>query len=232
MDELSSVIDELKRLSTPEHFSKLAHFGIKDDKALGVKVPLIRQLAKTIGKNHELSIELWKTEIHEARLLATMIENPKLINNEQFDSWVGDFNSWDICDQCCGLLIKTPFAEDKIIQYANSDSEFVKRTAFVLICALSVHDKKASDEFFIPFFDLIERESWDERNFVRKAVNWALRQIGKRNDNLRLKAVEVAERILQQDSKSARWIASDALRELNNDKIIKMVNKKNNLNVV
>jgi 3-methyladenine DNA glycosylase AlkD len=230
MNDLNNIIDELKLLSTPEHFSKLAHFGIIDDKALGVKVPLIRQLAKKIGKNHELALELWKTEIHEARLLATMIDNPKQINKEQFDSWVGDFNSWDICDQCCGLLIKTSFARQKIDSYADSNSEFIKRTSFVLMCALAVHDKKANDDFFYPFFDLIEREAWDERNFVRKAVNWALRQIGKRNDNLRVKAIETAERILKQDSKSARWIATDALRELNNEKIKSMVNNKKNLN--
>ena len=223
---INEVISEIKLLATSDHYSKLAHFGIKDDKALGVKIPLLRQLAKKIGKNHDLALELWDTDIHEARLLATMIDDPKLVTVKQFDSWVGDFNSWDICDQCCGLFAKTPFALDKIKQYSASNEEFVKRTAFVLMCALVFSDKKADDGFFLPFFELIEREAWDDRNFVRKAVNWALRQIGKRNEELRLKAIESGERILSQGSKSARWIASDALRELRSDKVINYVNRK------
>jgi 3-methyladenine DNA glycosylase AlkD len=220
------ILSELKALSTPEHFAKLSYFGIKDDKALGVKVPLIRQLAKNIGKNHELALGLWKTEIHEARLLATMIDDPKLVTEDQFDSWVSEFNSWDICDQCCGLLIKTPYALSKIEVSSAAKEEFVKRTAFVLICALVIYDKKAKDESFYRFFELIEREAWDDRNFVRKAANWALRQIGKRNEALRLKAIESAERIMNQCSKSARWIATDALRELKSEKTIAYVNNR------
>ena len=223
---VNEVITELKALSTPEHYAKLSYFGIKDDKALGVKIPLVRELAKKIGKNHELALELWKTEIHEARLLASMIDDPKLVTENQFDSWVGDFNSWDMCDQCCGLLGNTPFSLDKINEYSISEDEFVKRTAFVLICEQSVHHKDVDDKQFYHFLDLIEREAWDDRNFVRKAVNWALRQIGKRNEMLRLKAIETGERIMKQNSKSARWIAADALRELNDAKIIDRVRKK------
>jgi 3-methyladenine DNA glycosylase AlkD len=223
---VNEVLKEIKSLSTAEHFSKLAHFGINDSKAVGVKIPLLRQLAKKLGKNHELALELWKTEIHEARLLSTMIDDPKLVTENQFDGWVRDFNSWDVCDQCCGLLAKTPFALSKITIYSAAKEEFVKRTAFVLMCALVIIDKKADNEFFFPFFYLIEREAWDDRNFVRKAVNWALRQIGKRNEVLRLKAIECAERVLKQESKSARWIATDALRELRNEKIIAMVGNR------
>jgi 3-methyladenine DNA glycosylase AlkD len=223
---VNEVVEELNKLSTPEHFAKLSHFGIKDSNALGVKVPHLRLLAKKIGKNHELALELWATEIHEARLLATMIDDPKLIAENQFDTWVNDFDSWDICDQCCGLLIRTPFALQKIETYSTSNKEFVKRTAFVLMCALVIFDKKAKDESFYHFFEIIEREAWDERNFVRKAVNWALRQIGKRNEVLRLKAIETAERILLQETKSARWIATDAIRELNEEKIISRIRSK------
>jgi 3-methyladenine DNA glycosylase AlkD len=223
---INEVISEIKLLATHDHYSKLSHFGIKDDKALGVKIPLLRQLAKKIGKDHYLALELWDTDIHEARLLATMIDNPELVTAKQFDSWVGDFDSWDICDQCCGLFAKTPFALDKIKQYSASNEEFVKRTAFVLICALVFCNKKADDGFFMSFFELIEREAWDDRNFVRKAVNWALRQIGKRNEELRLKAIESGERILAQGTRSARWIASDALRELRSDKTINYVNRE------
>ncbi len=224
--EVKDVIEELKSLSTPEHYAKLSHFGIKSDNALGVKIPLVRVLAKRIGKNHDLALALWKTEIHEARILASFIENPKLVDEKQFDVWVSDFDSWDICDLSSDLLVKTPFALRKIDEYSSNSEEFVKRTAFVLMCQLAVHNKKMTDEMFYPFFDIIEREAWDERNFVRKAVNWALRQIGKRNEALRLKAIDAAQRILKQDFKSARWIASDALRELNDEKVIARTIKK------
>jgi len=222
---VQEVLAELNALSTHEHFAKLSYFGIKDDNALGVKIPLLRQLAKKIGKNHELALELWKTNIHEARILAVFIDDSKKVTENQFDSWVRDFNSWDICDQCCGLLIRTPYALSKIEVYSNAKEEFVKRTAFVLMCALVIYDKKAKDESFYHFFEFIEREAWDNRNFVRKAVNWALRQIGKRNETLRLKAIESAERILNQGSKSARWIANDALRELKSEKTNAYINR-------
>ncbi|MEI8086482.1 MAG: DNA alkylation repair protein [Paludibacter sp.] len=223
---ITEIIDELKSLSSPEHFAKLAHFGIKDSKAIGIKIPILRQLAKRIGKSHELALQLWATEIHEARLLATMIENVKEVSEKQFDDWVHDFDSWDICDQTCNLFVRTPFVYPKIDDYSNNKAEFVKRAAFVLMCQVALHNKKATNESFYPFFDLIEREAWDERNFVRKAVNWALRQIGKRNEILRLKVIETAERIMNQETKSARWIATDALRELKNEKVIFNTNRK------
>lgn len=226
---VSDIFEELNTLSTPEHFAKLAHFGIKVANALGIKIPLLRKLAKTIGINHELALELWATEIHEARLLASMIENPKSITEIQFDEWVNDFDSWDICDQTCSLLARTSFVHRKIDEYSTREEEFAKRTAFTLICVLAFHDKKATDESYFHFFELIEREAWDSRNFVRKAVNWALRQIGKRNETLHIKAIETAERILNQGTKSARWIATDALRELNNEKVITRVNITRNL---
>ncbi len=221
---VSEVLTELKTLSNPAHFAQLERFGIKNSNALGIKIPDLRLFARKIGKNHDLALELWETQIHEARILASFIENPKQMTEHQFNAWVRDFDSWDICDQCCSLLIQTPFAKAKIESYSTENKEFVKRTAFVLICALAVHDKKMENEDFFKYLELIEREAWDNRNFVRKAVNWALRQIGKRNKALRLKAIECAERIQLQNSKSARWIASDALRELNNEQIIRRIN--------
>lgn len=155
-----------------------------------------------------------------------MIENPEILTELQFDAWVNDFDSWDICDQCCSLLGPTQFALQKIEEYSIQSEEFVKRTAFVLMCEQAVHHKQVENEQFFHFFEIIEREAWDNRNFVRKAVNWALRQIGKRNETLRLKAIETAEHILNQDSKSARWIATDALRELKSDKVIERSKKK------
>ena len=213
-------ISELKLLATPEHYEQLQRFGINSTKAIGVKVPSIRNLAKKIGVNNELAMELWATEMHEARLLASMIEDPIKLTETQFDQWTADFDSWDMCDVTCDLFGRSPLVFKKINEYTAREEEFVKRCGFALMCELSFHDKKIKNEDFYPFFDLIEREAWDERNFVRKAVNWALRQIGKRNEVLRIKAIECAERVLKQGTKSAKWIATDALRELNNPKII------------
>jgi len=223
---VEEIIIELKTLSTPDHFAKLSHFGIETSRALGVKIPYLRQLAKRIGKDHDLALELWETEIHEARILATLIEDPLFMTENQFDRWVSDFDSWDLCDLSCDLLACTSFALNKIDEYSKNSEEFVKRTAFVLMCEHAVHHKNFSNEHFNHYFVIIEREAWDQRNFVKKSVNWALRQIGKRNELLRLKAIETAERIMNQNTKSARWIATDALRELRNEKIIGNIKKK------
>lgn len=223
---VDEIIQELRNLSTPEHLKKFAYFGIPDVKALGVKTPDIRNVAKKLGKNHQLGFELWKTDIHEARMLASMLMDGKLLTNDEFDALVADFDSWDVCDCACGMLYLSSFAEQKVKEYADNQEEFVKRTAFVLMCAFAVHDKKKPNDFFLPFLQLIEREAWDNRNFVRKAVNWALRQIGKRNETLRLKAIETAERIKLQNTSPARWIANDALRELKNEKVVARVKNK------
>ena len=224
--EINEIILALKDLSSTEHLNKLSHFGIPQKNALGVKMPDLRKLAKIIGKDQDLGFELWKTGIHEARLLASMIMDGSILTKSQYDAFVKDFDAWDVCDCTCSMLQEAIFARDKIDEYANRKEEFVKRTAFVLMCMFAVHDKSKPDDFFYSMFEIIEKEAWDDRNFVRKAVNWALRQIGKRNENLRLKAIETAKRILEQDIKSARWIAKDALRELNDEKIIERTWKK------
>ena len=213
---VNDVLNELKALSSEDYFMRMNRFGIHFNEAYGVKVPDIRKLAKRVGKNHPLAMELRKTNVHEAQAMAPMIADYKLISESDFDDWVNDFKSWDICDGTCNLLGKTSFARDKIDEYADNQSEFAKRTAFVLMCYFAVHEKMKPDDYFYPFFDLIEREASDNRNLVRKAVNWALRQIGKRNVHLRMKAIETAEKILLQNTASARWIARDALRELRN----------------
>jgi len=223
---VKEIIIELKALSSPDHLAKLSHFGINTSKALGVKIPFLRQLAKKIGKDHDLALELWETEIHEARILATLIEDAHFMTENQFDRWVNDFDSWDMCDISCDLLARTPFTLNKIEEYSKDSKEFVKRTSFVLMCEHAVHYKNLGNEHFNHYFELIEREAWDDRNFVKKAVNWALRQIGKRNEILRMKAIETAERIMNQNTKSARWIAIDGLRELRNEKIIGNIKKK------
>ena len=177
-------------------------------------------MAKEIGKNHDLAQPLWSSGIHEARLLATMIDTPKSVTEIQMESWVKDFDSWDLCDQCClNLFRKTPLAHQKAVEWSARQEEFVKRAGFVLMATLAVHDKKAGDEVFIAWLPFIKREATDERNFVKKAVNWALRQIGKRNLTLNQVAIQTAQAIQQLDSKSARWIATDALRELTSEKV-------------
>ena len=212
---IDEVIDILKQKSNEKHLAGMAHFGISGVKALGVNMPDLRKLAKKIKKDHQLALGLWDTGIHEARILASMIDDPKQVTTQQMDQWTADFNSWDVCDQVCGNLFdRTEFAIEKAIEYSASEAEYVKRCGFVLMAEFAVHNKKAEDKEFLKFFPIIEREAWDERNFVKKAVNWALRQIGKRNSNLQSIAIETAKRIKQQDTRAAKWIASNALSEL------------------
>jgi 3-methyladenine DNA glycosylase AlkD len=224
--QYEEIIEQLKSLSDPEAVAGMARFGIKSDKTLGVSIPNLRKIAKKTGKNHLLALQLWDSDIHEARILAGMVDDPEMVTEEQMESWVKDFDSWDVCDQCClNLLDKTEFAYQKAIEWSERSEEFVKRTGFVLMAQFAVHDKKASDEDFMQFFPIIKREATDERNFVKKAVNWALRQIGKRNLNLNDKAIEIAKEIQQLDSKSAKWIATDTLRELTSDAVQKRLIK-------
>jgi 3-methyladenine DNA glycosylase AlkD len=205
----------LKAKSKPENLAGMKRFGIETAMALGIPVPELRKLAKAIKRDHDLALALWKTGFHEARILASMIDDPALVTEEQFDAWVNDFNSWDLCDQVCGnLLDRTPFIIAKAKQFSAADKEFIKRAGFVLMAEFAVHNKKAEDEVFIDFLQIIEREACDERNFVKKAVNWALRQTGKRNAALRALAIESADRILTKECRAARWVASNALNEL------------------
>lgn len=214
---LPETLQYLKEHSSAQYLAGMSRFGIDSSRALGVKLPDIRKRAKLIKKDHALALELWDTNLHEARILATLVAEPAKLTPQQMDKWVNEFYSWDICDQACGnLFIRTPFVLDKILEYTISEHEFVKRCGFVLMAEYAVHLKKATDDVFLPFLPIIEREAWDGRNFVKKAINWALRQIGKRNPLLKHTAIHTAERILEQDNKAARWIAKDALRELHN----------------
>jgi len=208
------IIERLKQTSDPKYLEGMKRFAVDNSKALGISLPNLRKVAKGIKKDHQLALDLWATGIHECRVLASLVDDPKLVTPEQMDNWAADFYSWDVCDQVCGNLFdRTPYAIEKALEYSQSDKEYIKRAGFVLMAEFAVHDKTASDEAFMPFFPIIEREAWDDRNFVKKAVNWALRQIGKRNKNLCKASTECAKRIAQQDSKAARWIAKDALAE-------------------
>jgi 3-methyladenine DNA glycosylase AlkD len=222
MEEVEEVIKKLKKLSSPKSLEGMARFGINPNKALGISIPNLRKLAKEIGKNHKLALQLWKSGIHEARILAGLIDEVDKVTKKQMDLWIKDFDSWDVCDLvCANLFDKTPFAFRKAIEWTKRKKEFEKRAGFALMACLAWHDKEASDNKFLKFFPAIKRESIDERNYVKKAVNWALRQIGKRNRNLNKEAVKIALVIQKIESKSARWVANDALRELKSEAVQK-----------
>ena len=220
--KLEQILEELRSKADPRNVEGMARFGISRERTLGISIFDLRPLAKRIGKDHKLAAELWSTRIHEARLLAGFIDQPEKVTERQMEAWAADFDSWDVVDQVCSNLFdQTKLAYAKAFEWSAREEEFVKRAGFVLMAALSVHDKDASDKEFVKFFPIIRRESTDERNFVKKAVNWALRQIGKRNLALNKRAIKIAVDISKIDSKSARWIAADALRELKGDKVQK-----------
>lgn len=216
------LIKKLKSLSNPEAVAGMARFGINPKNTYGVSIPVLRKMAKEIGRNHLLAQKLWNSGIHEARILAGMIDPPEKITEKQMERWVRDFDSWDVCDQVCSNLFdQTKFAHKKALDWSERGEEFVKRAGFVLMAALAVHDKEAGDKEFLKFLPIIKREAQDERNFVKKAVNWALRQIGKRNLRLNQIAIKMAKEVQGIESKSAKWIASDAIRELTSEAVQK-----------
>lgn len=227
---VADIIDTLRRhKASPKDLAGMARFGINTSNALGVSIPDLRRIAKGIGKDHGLALGLWKTGIHDARLLACFVDEPELVTEAQMDAWAGDFDSWDLCDQCCSNLFdKTKYAGRKVLGWAGDEREFVRRAGFVLIACIAVHDKKANDDTFLAFLPLIKKASTDERNYVRKAVNWALRQIGKRDAALNREALKAAKEIQKLDSKAARWIASDAIRELETPVLLKKLAGKKN----
>jgi 3-methyladenine DNA glycosylase AlkD len=223
----SEMLGRLKGLASPENVAGMARFGINPERTLGVSMPALRRMAKEIGKDHALARQLWSSGIHEARILACLVDDPEKVTEKQMDRWVRDFDSWDVCDQCClNLFDRTPWAYDKALEWSARSEEFVKRAGFALMAVLAVHDKKATDGQFEKFFPVIGREATDERNFVRKSVNWALRQIGKRNRRLNKLAVQTARDLSRLDSKNARWIGSDAVRELTGEKVQKKWDRK------
>lgn len=210
-----TIIKKLKSLSNPKNVEGMARFGISPDKAFGIRKPDLRKLAREIPPNHMLALKLWETGYLEARIIASLIDIPEEVTKNQINEWANDFDSWDVCDQCCiNLFHRLPFADEMIFQWSSSDKEYVKRAAFSLIAVIAVHDRISDDKRFIKFFPLIKKASTDPRNFVKKAVNWSLRQIGKRNMNLNKEAIKFAKEILKTDNTTAKWIAADALKEL------------------
>jgi len=218
---VNSILRDLRALSNPKNLAGMARFGINPKNTLGVSVPQIREMARKAGKNHALAEQLWKSGIHEARILAGFVDEPQLVTEKQMESWVSEFDSWDVCDQVCGSLFdRTKLAYEKAEEWSTRKEEFVKRAGFALMAYLAVHDKKTSNDVFAKFLPMIKRGSDDDRNFVKKAVNWALRQIGKRNLALNKLAVRTAKEIQKMEPRSAKWIASDALRELTDEKVL------------
>jgi 3-methyladenine DNA glycosylase AlkD len=213
--QYSNILKELKSLYNLKAVEGMARYGINPDNTYGVSIPNLRKIAREAGKDHELAQQLWSSGIHEARILASMVDDHTLLTEAQMELWVDDFDSWDVCDQCCNNLFrKAKFAYQKAAEWSSNDRAFIKRAGFVLMACLAVHDKKAEDKRFEEFLPVIKRKATDNRNFVKKAVNWALRQVGKRNLNLNKKAIETAREIQKIDSRSAKWVASDAIREL------------------
>ena len=220
MDRVSTTVAELRRVADPARLEGMARYGIATDRALGVTVTQLRAHARALGRDHELAVGLWETGIHEARLLATMIEDPSRVTEEQVDRWVLDVVSWDLCDGLCGNLVdRTPFALDKAIAWSAREEEFVRRAGFALMAWMAVHRKDLEDDRFEAFLPIIAAASTDDRTYVKKAVSWALRQIGKRSRHLNRAAIATAEEIRRMDSSVARWIASDALRELTSESV-------------
>ncbi len=215
MSSTEEILTRLKAKARPDQLPGMARYGIKTEHRLGLQIPELRKLAKETGRNHQLALELWKTGIAEARILASMVDEPEKVTEQQMDNWAKDIDSWDIGDQTCmNLFEKTPFAWKKITEWSQRKEEFVKRTAYGLLACLAWHDKTATDQQFNTFFPVIANGATDERKPIQKAVSWALRNIGKRNPLLNKAAIGLATEIRQTNTKPTRWVASDVIREL------------------
>lgn len=218
MASMDEVLKKLEAKAKPEQLDGIARYAMSVEKRLGVAVPDMRKIAKEIGKDHQLALTLWQTGIPEARMVASMVDVPDQVTEAQMEDWVKDFDSWDVCDQVCmNLFEKTPLACRKIRDWSQREEEYVKRAAFALIACLAWHDKSAADEAFVELIPVIKEGASDERNFVKKAVSWSLRNIGKRNPNLNALALQAAREMQDMDSKPAKWIARDAIRDLTSD---------------
>lgn len=218
--DAGEVLKWLERHGTRRTVEGMARYGIRAERAFGVTVGTLQSLAKRLGKDHALSLALWETGWYEARLLAAMVGDPQRVTRRQMNAWAAGFENWADCDTVCfHLFDRTPFAWEKARQWVGSPREFVKRAGFVLMACLAVHDKAAPDKSFRAFLPLIEQGAHDERNFVKKGVNWALRTIGRRNPELNAVALRVARRLALSKETACRWVGKDALRELTSPKV-------------
>lgn len=214
------VLRSLERMGDPARREGMARYGIDTSRALGISVTELRRLARGLGHDHELAAGLWASGVHEARILASLVDEPARVSEAQMDAWVADLDSWDVCDAVCGNLFdRTTFALDKAVEWSAREPEFEKRAGFALMAWAAVHRKDLSDAAFASLLPVIREGSTDDRNFVKKAVSWALRQIGKRSAGLNTKAIRTAERLERMDAPASRWIARDALTELRSDAV-------------
>lgn len=216
MSPAARIVAELRTLGAARDVEGQRRFGIRPaGEHLGIRMSVLRTLARRHRRDHALAAALWATGVHEARILAVLVDDPRRVTRRQMEAWARACDNWAVTDACCGVLFdRTPFAIEKAHAWSTRRAEYVKRCGFVLMAGLAVHRKELSDAVFLEFLPAIRREATDGRNFVRKAVNWALRQIGKRNPRLRRAAIAAAREIRRLDSPAARWIAADALREL------------------
>lgn len=225
--DIDKIITKLHSMQNPEAVKGMSRFGINQNNNLGISVYHLRQLAKKVGVNHDIALQLWNSGIHDARLLACFIDDPLKINGQQMNAWAHDFDSWDICDQACtSLFDKSPYAWDMVFIWSKSDHEFVKRGAFSLLAGLAIHDVKSNDNRFLDCVSLIKKNAVDDRNYVKKAVSWAVRNIGKRNLFLNKLMIKLSQEIIELESRSARWIARDALGELTSERVQIRIKKK------
>jgi len=216
--DVAAVVNKLRRLGSKSARDGLARYALPADNAFGIAVGTLHKLAKDLGRNHDLAAGLWRSGYFEARMLATFVDEPQRVTPAQMDRWCRDFDSWGICDTVCfHLFDRTPYAYDKVEQWADRKEEFIKRGAFALLASLALHDKAADDESFLRYLPLIEKAAPDDRNFVKKGVSWALRAIGKRQ-TVREAAIDVAKRLAESSEPAARWIGKDALRDLTKKK--------------
>lgn len=214
------ILDRLRTLANTKNVQGMARFGMTSEGRLGISMPQLRLFARKTGTSHPLALALWKTSIPEARILASMIADPQELTEGQMDGWVKGFNSWDVCDQVClNLFVRSPYAWKKVLAWSVRKEEYVRRAAFALLACLAVHDKNTADRMFAGALSLVARAATDDRNFVKKAVNWALRGIGKRSWHLNTAALKTARIIQQMPSTSAHWIAGNAIKELENPAI-------------
>jgi 3-methyladenine DNA glycosylase AlkD len=219
-ERLGLALAELRNQATEKTRAGMARYAIDAPSAIGVSMTDMKAIAKKLGKSHELAAALWREGWYEARMLACLVDDPKLVSLEQMESWAADFDNWAICDTACFCLFdRTPYAWIKVDDWAAREEEFVKRAAFALLASLTVHDKKAPDKPFLRGLEHVERAAADERNFVKKSVNWALRSIGKRSPALHAASLEVAGRLAASKEAAPRWVGKDALRELKGDSV-------------
>ena len=221
---LREAIECLERSGSEKNRAGMARFGIETSRAFGVPMPAIRACARAIVPDHGLAEELWQSGFHEARILASLVDRPQWVDREQMDRWTAEFTSWDVCDQVCGnLWDRTPFAREKIAHWASDEREFVRRAAFATMAWQAVHDKEIADRELLSGFQIIRDASTDPRNYVRKAVNWALRQLGKRSAALHEPALTLARELAASSDRTARWIGTDAVRELESRAVLERI---------